>query len=167
MTNRIIRDTRLSRKMKAEYGDRCQVCGQVQRVSRDRNYSEAHHLRPLGKPHDGPDVRAEHPRTMRGPSRGVRLRGDLHRPGTDGRSSPRSTRGINGQPLAPRPRTVLILGRSCITTRRYSRSDDARRHHLDQEVYPALLSHDLQGGPHEDRRPKPWILHPTTDPFPG
>ncbi|MFI5417821.1 MAG: HNH endonuclease [Candidatus Lutacidiplasmatales archaeon] len=57
-TNRIIRDTRLSRKLKAEYGNRCQVCGRVQRISASRSYSEGHHLRPLGRPHDGPDVRS-------------------------------------------------------------------------------------------------------------
>jgi hypothetical protein len=56
-TSRIIRDTRLSRRLKAEYGNRCQVCGRVQRIAADREYSEGHHLRPLGHPHDGPDSR--------------------------------------------------------------------------------------------------------------
>jgi hypothetical protein len=56
-TSRIIRDTRLSRKLKIEYGNRCQVCGRVQRIGAHRDYSEGHHLRPLGHPHDGPDAR--------------------------------------------------------------------------------------------------------------
>ena len=55
--SRIIRDTRLSRKLKTQDGNRCQVCGHVQRIGAQRDYSEGHHLRPLGHPHDGPDVR--------------------------------------------------------------------------------------------------------------
>jgi hypothetical protein len=57
-TSRIIRDTRLSRTLKAAYGNRCQVCSRVQQIAPDKTYSEAHHLRPLGHPHDGPDVRS-------------------------------------------------------------------------------------------------------------
>jgi len=52
--SRIIRDTGLSRDLKEEYDNRCQICGDyIQLV--DRKYSEVHHIKPLGKPHDGPD----------------------------------------------------------------------------------------------------------------
>ncbi len=51
-----LRNTLLGMEMKRRYGNLCQVCGIPVRLSQDRNYSEAHHLRPLGSPHDGPDV---------------------------------------------------------------------------------------------------------------
>lgn len=56
--SRIIRDTKLSRGLKAEYSHCCQACGTVQLVGPETGYSEAHHLRPLGRPHDGPDARS-------------------------------------------------------------------------------------------------------------
>jgi putative restriction endonuclease len=41
--------------VKALYGFRCQVCG-LQLETPPGPYAEAAHIRPLGRPHDGPDV---------------------------------------------------------------------------------------------------------------
>lgn len=56
VTYRVLRDTQIARKIKALYGDQCQLCGLVVRLADGRTYSEAHHIRPLGRPHDGPDT---------------------------------------------------------------------------------------------------------------
>jgi len=55
-TYRILRDTNLARKLKTLHSDRCQICGERIHLGKDRTYSEAHHIRPLGDPHSGPDV---------------------------------------------------------------------------------------------------------------
>jgi hypothetical protein len=55
-TYRILRDTRLARALKRLYRDRCQLCGATIRAGGGKTYSEAHHLRPLGGKHRGPDV---------------------------------------------------------------------------------------------------------------
>ncbi len=54
--SRIIRDTALVCRLKAFYNDTCQLCGTRLTLRNGRGYSEGHHLRPLGAPHDGPDV---------------------------------------------------------------------------------------------------------------
>jgi predicted HNH restriction endonuclease len=54
-TYRVLRDTALARRLKELHQDSCQICG-VQLQLSDRTYSEAHHIKPLGKPHNGPDV---------------------------------------------------------------------------------------------------------------
>jgi len=54
-TYRVSRDSDLVRRLKALYGDRCQLCDSAIQLS-DRTYSEAHHIKPLGVPHSGPDV---------------------------------------------------------------------------------------------------------------
>ena len=54
-TYRILRDTKLARTLKSLHQDACQICGQVISIQGD-TYSEAHHIRPLGSPHNGPDV---------------------------------------------------------------------------------------------------------------
>lgn len=51
---RIIRDARLVAEVKGLHGDCCQVCG-LQLPIRFANYSEAAHIRGLGRPHNGPD----------------------------------------------------------------------------------------------------------------
>ncbi len=56
-TYRILRDTALARRLKELHQDSCQICG-VQLQLSGRTYSEAHHIKPLGKPHNGPDVAA-------------------------------------------------------------------------------------------------------------
>lgn len=55
---RILRDTLLARTLKEMHQDRCQVCGEALQLSDSTAYSEAHHIKPLGKPHNGPDVAA-------------------------------------------------------------------------------------------------------------
>ena len=53
--HRIIRDTELARRVKAIHSYRCQVCGHSIQLPNGSFYAEAHHLKPLGRPHDGPD----------------------------------------------------------------------------------------------------------------
>lgn len=55
-TYRILRDTVMARRMKKLHQDACQICGTVVQLLDGRTYSEAHHIRPLGRPHNGPDV---------------------------------------------------------------------------------------------------------------
>jgi putative restriction endonuclease len=53
--SRVIRDTAVTRSVKRLYDYRCQVCG-VQLDTPPGPYAEAAHIRPLGRPHDGPDA---------------------------------------------------------------------------------------------------------------
>lgn len=52
--SRIIRDTALARELKLKYDHHCQICGHRVEIN-GRGYCEAHHIRPLGSPHNGPD----------------------------------------------------------------------------------------------------------------
>lgn len=52
---RVIRDTKLSAKIKELYNYTCQVCG-IRLEGPAGPYAEAAHVRPLGRPHDGPDT---------------------------------------------------------------------------------------------------------------
>src|SRR2546426_5262959 len=54
-THRIIRDTAMATKLKQTYRFRCQVCGTIRKDGKGQPYAEAHHVKPLGHPHDGPD----------------------------------------------------------------------------------------------------------------
>jgi len=56
---RILRDTLLARTLKETHQNRCQVCGESLQLSDTSAYSEAHHIKPLGKPHNGPDIAAD------------------------------------------------------------------------------------------------------------
>lgn len=56
-TLRIVRDTAVTRRVKALYDYRCQVCG-TRLEGAAGPYAEAAHIRPLGAPHHGPDVLA-------------------------------------------------------------------------------------------------------------
>ena len=56
-TYRILRDTTLARNVKESHQYRCQICGQTLKLSGITPYAEAHHIMPLGRPHNGPDVR--------------------------------------------------------------------------------------------------------------
>jgi predicted restriction endonuclease len=56
-TYRILRDTALAREIKESNKYRCHICGQILKLHDERPYAEAHHIKPLGFPHDGPDVR--------------------------------------------------------------------------------------------------------------
>jgi hypothetical protein len=53
---RILRDTTLSRTIKALHRNRCQLCGTALTLADGSLYGEAHHITPLGRPHNGPDV---------------------------------------------------------------------------------------------------------------
>lgn len=53
---RLLRDTRLARDIKKLQGNCCQVCGHTIKLPNGENYSEAHHIQPLGEPHTGPDI---------------------------------------------------------------------------------------------------------------
>lgn len=55
-TYRVLRDTELARKIKALHKNVCQLCGQTVMLKDGATYSEAHHIKPLGSPHNGPDV---------------------------------------------------------------------------------------------------------------
>lgn len=52
---RLVRDTAQGRRVKALYGQRCQVCG-TRLEGLAGPYAEAAHVRPLGAPHNGPDT---------------------------------------------------------------------------------------------------------------
>lgn len=54
--NRIIRNTTIVAELKALYDHRCQICGFTIELPGGRFYCEAHHIRPLGSPHDGIDI---------------------------------------------------------------------------------------------------------------
>lgn len=55
-TYRVLRDTELARKIKRLYNDCCQICGLQLVLKNGQSYSEAHHIIPLGAPHNGPDI---------------------------------------------------------------------------------------------------------------
>lgn len=54
--SRIIRDTELAVWVKRQHGHYCQLCGKTIPLADGTRYAEGHHLRPLGIPHDGPDL---------------------------------------------------------------------------------------------------------------
>lgn len=53
---RILRDTVLARKIKLLHKNKCQLCGNSVSLSNGNTYAEAHHIKPLGRPHNGPDI---------------------------------------------------------------------------------------------------------------
>ncbi|MBS1250365.1 MAG: hypothetical protein MAG431_01959 [Chloroflexi bacterium] len=53
---RIIRDTKITRKLKAKYQNSCQICEETIPLPNNQDYSEAHQIQPLGSPHNGPDI---------------------------------------------------------------------------------------------------------------
>lgn len=54
--DRIVRDTSLVKKMKQKYNNQCQICGKSISLSKEKYYSEGHHLKKLGGIHQGPDI---------------------------------------------------------------------------------------------------------------
>ena len=56
--SRIVRDGRLISELKKEYENRCQICSHQMIFPNGKTYSEVHHLKPLGKPHNGPDTKS-------------------------------------------------------------------------------------------------------------
>jgi hypothetical protein len=55
-TYRILRDTELARQVKLLHEFKCQVCERTIELPDGSRYAEAHHIQPLGQPHNGPDV---------------------------------------------------------------------------------------------------------------
>ena len=55
-TYRILRDTTLSKQLKKLHGYKCQLCHTSIQLGNNRWYVEAHHIKPLGTPHNGPDI---------------------------------------------------------------------------------------------------------------
>lgn len=55
-TYRVIRDTLLARNVKQLHNYQCQLCGHTIILPDGSRYAEAHHVQPLGTPHNGPDV---------------------------------------------------------------------------------------------------------------
>lgn len=53
--HRIIRDTELARRVKQLHNFECQICGLTIALPDGNRYAEAHHIQPLGQPHNGPD----------------------------------------------------------------------------------------------------------------
>ena len=56
-TYRVLRDTKLARDIKILYEYRCQICGDTLTFPNGEFYCEVHHIKPLGKPHSGPDIK--------------------------------------------------------------------------------------------------------------
>jgi putative restriction endonuclease len=56
VVTRRIRDTAMARRVKEMYDHTCQFCGVRLVLPDGRAYAEGAHIRPLGKPHDGPDT---------------------------------------------------------------------------------------------------------------
>lgn len=55
---RILRDTNLTLRVKVKCAFECQLCGLSLTLPDGSRYTEAHHVQPLGSPHDGPDIEA-------------------------------------------------------------------------------------------------------------
>jgi hypothetical protein len=53
--SRIIRDTKMARRVKQLHHFECQICGLSLKLANGSCYAEAHHVKPLGQPHNGPD----------------------------------------------------------------------------------------------------------------
>lgn len=52
----IVRNQTLVRKVKKIRNHTCQICSLRLQIGSDSCYSEVHHIKPLGKPHNGPDI---------------------------------------------------------------------------------------------------------------
>lgn len=55
ITYRILRDTALARNLKELHENKCQICSETITLPTGA-YSEAHHIKPLSAPHQGPDI---------------------------------------------------------------------------------------------------------------
>ena len=56
--NRIVRDTPLARKIKILHNYTCQLCNEIVLLFNNQPYAEAHHVKPLGSKHNGPDIKS-------------------------------------------------------------------------------------------------------------
>ena len=57
LSQRIVRDTVLARQIKNLVGNKCQLCDVVITLPNGQLYCEAHHIKPLCNPYNGPDVK--------------------------------------------------------------------------------------------------------------
>lgn len=57
-TSRIVRNTQAAKELKELYQYHCQLCGEARHRAPLEHYAEAHHIKPLGRPHEGPDERS-------------------------------------------------------------------------------------------------------------
>jgi|GEM_PF-1853576 len=55
VVERIVRDTLLVKEIKELHKHKCQLCGEIIKLKTGHYYCEAHHIKPLGEPHGGPD----------------------------------------------------------------------------------------------------------------
>lgn len=55
--DRRLRDQSLVRELKELYSNSCQICGARRLQSEEQGYSEVHHVKPLGRPHNGEDTK--------------------------------------------------------------------------------------------------------------
>lgn len=53
---RIIRDGYMIAQLKVFHNHKCQICEATIKIADDKFYCEGHHIKPLGIPHNGPDV---------------------------------------------------------------------------------------------------------------
>src|ERR1700733_6223682 len=53
---RILRDTFMAMRVKLLHRFECQICGVTIELPNGGRYAEAHHIKPLGAPHHGPDA---------------------------------------------------------------------------------------------------------------
>jgi 5-methylcytosine-specific restriction enzyme A len=51
----IVRNNSLVRILKDIYRNTCQICETSLQIAENKYYSEVHHIKPLGSPHNGPD----------------------------------------------------------------------------------------------------------------
>lgn len=54
----LVRNQKLVDELKILYDNTCQLCGTRVQVRPGKYYSEVHHIKPLGQPHNGPDSKA-------------------------------------------------------------------------------------------------------------
>ena len=54
---RILRDTAVARDVKIMHSYMCQICDDRIEIGSGKYYAEVHHIKPLGIPHNGPDIR--------------------------------------------------------------------------------------------------------------
>jgi 5-methylcytosine-specific restriction protein A len=54
-TARIVRNTQAGKELKELYQYHCQLCGEARHRAPLEHYAEVHHLKPLGRPHEGPE----------------------------------------------------------------------------------------------------------------
>jgi predicted restriction endonuclease len=54
--NQINRNQRIASALKQLYDFKCQICHIAIMIDSNKYYIEVHHLKPLGIPHNGPDI---------------------------------------------------------------------------------------------------------------